>query len=186
MKKTLVAVLFLFCFGLCGCSVPTAAGRDRLYSITKEEKRSKGTFGGKKTITIKDFRQREKYDEDIEALKQEVGKYILAHPDLNEETKSNLRQIKVVPGMQKEEVTLLLGEPDKISKAGKNAYLADQLWTYRINTWQTFTFFILPVFCTHQGYYLYFKDNTLAVIEIHYLRQTVQANEPITASKSFD
>lgn len=172
MKKILI--LFL-CFYISSCSVPTAANYRQLYSFTREEKKLKGVIGKKKVVLIKDFRENDMYEEDMEGLKQEVEEYILAHPDLGEQAKLNLRELKVTEGARKEEVRLLLDKPDKVVRArGKANYAADEIWIYKISKLRTFTVFIIPVFLCHEGYYLYFKDDLLAGIERHYLTQIVQ------------
>jgi len=156
--------------------MPTAAIQGPLYSFTREEKRIKSGFGGqKKSITIKDFRANDAYDEDIEALKTEVEKYISQHPDLSESVKNDLRALKVTQGTTSDEVVLLLGKPDKaIKAAGRGRYGASEIWIYRISKIRVFTIFIIPVFFIHEGYYLYFKDGALVEIERHYLKQTVE------------
>jgi len=120
----------------------------------------------KKYESIKDFRGIEMYDEDIDALKEEVKEYIVAHPELSDAKKKDLRELKVMQGETKEEVRLLLGSPDKI--------VNPQTWVYKISTWRAFTVFIVPVFFVHEGYYLYFKDDILTGIEKHYLKQLIE------------
>ena len=174
MKKILFLILILFCIYITGCcSIPRVASYKQLYSFTKQEKRIKRGFGGKsKVISIKDFRENEMYDEHIAALKEEVEKYISNHTDLNEATKNNLRELKVIQGATKEEVKLLLGEPDKLVKIGKKADIASEIWIYKINKRSVFTIVFPPVFFGQEKYYLYFKDNILTLIERHYLEQT--------------
>lgn len=173
MKKIQYLILVFLTVNLGACTIPTAAKYNEIQSFTREEKKKKGAFGTNKTTeTIRDFRQNEMYPEDITAAKEEVEKYIAAHPDLSEEIKNNLRGLKVAPGESKEEVELLLGEPDKISKN-------KDLWIYRISRIRAFTVFIFPVFFAHEGYYLRFKDNKLLAIERHYPEQTIhQASAP--------
>ena len=170
-----VAIIVLVILSMIGCSMPTAAIQGSLYSFTREEKRIKSGFGRKKSITIKDFRANDAYDEDIEALKTEVEKYIREHPDLSESAKNNLREIKVTQGTTSDEVVLLLGKPDKLVRAaGGGRYGASEIWIYKISKIRAFTIFILPVFLVHEGYYLYFKDGALVEIERHYLKQIVE------------
>ena len=177
MKIISVSTIVLVMLSMIGCSMPTVAIQRPLYSITKEEKRIKSVFGHKKSITIKDFRGNDAYDEDIAALKEEVEKYISQHPDLSEPAKNNLREIKVTPGATADEAALLLGKPDKLVRAaGRGRYGATQIWIYRISKIRIFTIFILPVFPVHEGYYLYFKDGRLVEIEKHYLKQVVHQN----------
>ena len=110
-------VIISLCLYVGGCSLPTTVRYEQLYSLTREEKKVKGAMlGKKKAILIKNFRQKQAYEEDIEILKQEVEAYIAGHPDLSEGRKADLRALKVTEGLAKEEVTLLLGEPDKVIK----------------------------------------------------------------------
>jgi hypothetical protein len=159
-----------------GCSLPTAAIQRPLYSFTREEKKIKSGFGGeKKSITVKDFRQNDAYDEDIATLKEEVEKYISRRQDLSDSAKNNLREIKVTPGASRNEVVLLLGKPDKLTRvSGSGRYGASEIWIYKLSKIRVFTIFILPVFPVHEGYYLYFKDGALVEIERHYLKQVVE------------
>jgi hypothetical protein len=132
-------------------------------------------FMAKSAVTVKDFRENEAYEEDMEGLKEDVEEYILLHPELSEQVKNDLRQIKVTRGMGEEEVLLLLGKPDKMMRsAAKGKYGASQVWIYKINKIRAFTIFIFPVFFPHEAYYLYFRDGALAEIERHSLKQTVQ------------
>lgn len=179
MKSIKFAILILFCITISGCcSLPSVANYSKLYSLTKEEKKIKGGFGGKKkVILIKDFRENEMYDENIAALKEEAEKYISLHTDLSEQTKNNLRELIVTAGATKEEVKLLLGEPDKVIKQNVKTGGRSEMWIYKINKTDVFTIFIIPLFFPHQGYYLYFKDNVLTAIERHYLEQTFQSSD---------
>ncbi len=188
MKIISVSTIVLVSLSLIGCcSIPVTAIQSPLYSFTREEKITKGGFmGKKKSITIKDFRGNEAYDEDIVALKAEIEKYISQHPDLSESAKSNLRELKVTQGATGDEVTLLLGKPDKVVRAGGGGpYGASEIWIYKISKIRIFTIFIIPVFFVHEGYYLYFKDGRLVEIERHYLKQVVQQSEGpgVTESK---
>ena len=152
------------------------ARQNQLSAYYKEEAKKKSSFfGGQKPQFFKDFRQDEAYEEDMTALKEDAEKYISGHPDLSDAAKTNLRELKVAEGASREEVELLLGEPDKVSKLGAGAnYNASELWIYRISRIRAFTVFIVPIFFVHEGYYLYFKDGILAGIERHYLRQTIE------------
>jgi len=145
--------------------MPAAAKQGYIYSFTRQEKKNKGLLA-KSYESIKDFRGIDMYSEDIDALKEDVEKYIASHADLSDEVKSNLRALKVSPGETEEEVVLLLGDPDKITGSGT--------WVYKISRWRAFTLFIVPVFFVHEGYYLYFKDGILEKIERHYLKQMIQ------------
>jgi hypothetical protein len=158
-----------------GCSTPTVATYKQLESFTKEERKNKIGLGKSKTVFFKDFRKNEMYQEDVAALKEEVEKYISNHPELSDSTKNNLRELKVVEGLTRQEVELLLGSPDKITKLERNAnYNASEEWIYKINKIRAITVFIIPVFFVHEGYYLYFRDDVLAGIEKHYPKQIVE------------
>lgn len=179
MKKILVLILILFCIYISGCwSLPRVANYKELYSFTKEEKKIKGGFGSKrKVVLVKDFRGNEMYDENITALKEKVEKYISSRTDLSEPEKNNLRQFRVSEGTTKEEVHLLLGKPDKVIRSDNRVGAASEIWIYRTNKRSTFTIIVIPVFFTHEGYYLYFKDNVLIAIERHCLQQTVTTSD---------
>ena len=165
LKKIVITIIVLLSLGICGCSLPSSVGQKYLYSISRLEKRQDGgMFGKKKYIEIKDFRGRERYEEDIALLKEDVEKYIAGRLDLSDQTKAALRELKVAEGLKAEEVKLLLGRPDTIMK---------DVWIYRISKWRAFTVFIIPVFFVHEGYYLYFQDGVLQGIERHYLQQVI-------------
>jgi len=172
--------LFLFTIAgisvcIMGCSIPTSSVYSKIYSFTKEEKIKKGTFGFSRTTeTVKDFREQEMYDEDIVALKDAVEKYISSHPLLDESAKSNLREMKVVGGENKEQVELLLGEADAKGRSGSG-----EIWIYSIQKLRAFTILLLPVYFPHESYRLYFDGDILAKIERHYLKQMIeQASGP--------
>lgn len=130
-----------------------------------------------KVTSIRDFREREAFDQDINALKEKVEQYISCRSDLNEATKNNLRELKVTGGSSKEDVELLLGEPDKIIKNRKKDNLTYEAWIYKTNKRSIFTVIFLPLFFGHEKYSLYFQDNALALIERHYLEQTFSASD---------
>jgi len=152
------------------------ANQKQIVSYYKEEVKKKGSFfGGTSPEFFKDFRQNEAYEEDMVALKEEAGKYISGHPGLSDSAKNNLRELKVTEGASRQEVELLLGKPDKVSQLGAGAnYNATELWVYKISRIRIFTVFIIPLFFVHEGYYLYFKDDILAGIERHYLKQVIE------------
>lgn len=134
-------------------------------------------FARGKILSIKDFRENEIYDEDVTALKAKIEKYIANHTELTEPAKNNLRALKVTEGAAKEEVKLLLGEPDRIVKRHKEDDIASEVWTYKINKSSPFTVVFLPVFFGHEEYHLYLKDNILVSIERHYLKQTFYSSD---------
>lgn len=175
MKKLIMGlVLAVFSLQLCGCSVPAREAQKQIYSYTRQEKKIPGTFG-KKRVSVKDFRGVDMYEEDMIALKDDAEKFIAIHPELSEENKNNLRQLKVAAGETQAEVELLLGKPDKLIRSKPDAlYGADQIWVYKISKIRAFTVFIVPVLFVHEGYYLYFKDGILQALERHHLKQMVE------------
>ncbi|MBN1913537.1 MAG: hypothetical protein JW788_03965 [Candidatus Omnitrophica bacterium] len=126
-------------------------------------------FVKKKEVVIKDFRENDNFQENIDARKEKVEAYILQNGQLEESVKNNLRDLAVTNGQNQEQVRLLLGEPDKIQ--GKKT--KSQLWIYKINKTNSYNVFILPVFFPNEGYYLYFKEGVLSKIERHYIKQVV-------------
>ncbi len=179
MKIILIPFMVLVLLSMTGCSMPVATVQRPLYSFTKEVKTSKGGFMSKKKIvTVTDFRGKETYEEDMEGFQKETEEYISKHPDLKEAAKDNLRNLRVTQGSGADEVTFLLGKPDKVIRAaGKSRYGASEIWIYKINKIRMFTIFIFPVFFVHEGYYLYFKDGALVEIERHYLKQVVRQGQ---------
>jgi len=170
MKKILPLILI---FILSGCSIPTSANRSEIYSFSRENKKLRGGFGGNATYElIRDFRGYEMYPEDIAALEEKVENFISLHPKLSDSQRDNLRKLRLTPGATKEETLLLLGEPTKVSGGGST-------WIYRLNKIRAFTFFIVPVFFAHEGYYLRFDGDRLTAIERHYPEQMMhQASGP--------
>jgi len=160
------------------CSIPRVHTYKELYSFTKQEKVKKGGFASKNKVTlIVDFRGNKVFDEDVVALKESVKKYISAHAGLSEPAKNNLQELRVTEGLTKEEIKLLLGEPDKIIVSGKGFSTGSEIWIYATSKKSTFTIIVLPVYFGHEKYYLYFKDNALALIERHYLEQTFSSTD---------
>lgn len=177
MKILTYLTLLLLGFYLASCSMPTSSRYSQIYSYTKEVKVVKGGFGSNsKYVSIKDFRENDAYDEDIDSLKKEAEEYILLHPEIGEQVKNNLRQLKVTEGSSKDETSLLLGKPLKILETKNNPYSASELWIYRISKKNAVTFFIVPFLLVNEGYYLYFKDNSLAAIERHYIKQQIETS----------
>jgi outer membrane protein assembly factor BamE (lipoprotein component of BamABCDE complex) len=187
MKTIYAMFLILLLLGVMGCSVPIAKVQKPLCSFVKEVKTTKGgLMGKKKIVTLKDFRGNEAYEEDMENFQKAAEEYVAQHPSLSETAKNNLKSMQVTDGSTKDEVTLLLGKPDKvISPASKNPYGADEIWVYSLRKMQAYTVFIMPVFLAHESYCLYFKNGVLLEIERHYLRQVVgQAPGPGLNNKS--
>jgi hypothetical protein len=181
MDKILRIIL---CICVFGCSAPRVANYQYIDAYTKEEKKVQEGFVKKKVVLIKDFRGNEMYEEDATALKEEIEEYISRHPTLDDSIKNNLRQLKLVAGMTRDETKLLLAEPEKVEKLGSRAkYDASELWIYRTNKLRAFTVFIFPVFVAHEGYYLYFKDGVLAEIEKHFLEQMVKQSDATGVGK---
>jgi hypothetical protein len=170
MKKTILLAAIIL---LGGCSIPTSAKRSEISYFSSEEKKLRGGFGSDATYeVITDFRGYKIYPEDVDELRRNVEDYISASPGLSADKINNLRKLKLTPGATKEETLLLLGEPTKISGDGNT-------WIYRINKLRTFTFFIIPVFIAHEGYYLRFDTDILRTIERHYPEQVMhQASGP--------
>lgn len=170
--------LFLIILSICilGCSTPGVDTYRQIYSITKREEKKKVPMGGRrKVVTITDFRLNDAYDEDIDALKEKVEKYILTHPETADSIKLSLREFKVSAGLNREQVELLLGKPDKIITAsGKDNYGSTEIWVYRINKTRIVTVFIIPVLPVKESYRFVFKGDNLAGIERHYLKQIVK------------
>lgn len=166
---------------LSGCSMPASINRSEIYAFSRQEKKLRGGFDNATYELVKDFRGYEMYPEDIEALQKKVETYISSHPQISKSQIDNLRELKVIPGATKEEVFLLLGEPTKVSAGGDT-------WIYRLNKLRAFTFFIVPVFIAHEGYYLRFDGNRLVAIERHYPEQMMhQASGPgVIQSNSSD
>ena len=140
--------------------------------------KQKGAFGLKsKVVFIKDFRGNDMYDDDIASLKEEIEKYIASHAGLSEATKDSIRKLKVAEGLSQDEVKLLLGKPDTILKPD-NKSGASASWVYSTRKRSAFMIIIFPVFFSHEAYYLYFKDNSLAQIEKHYFAQVIATSQP--------
>jgi hypothetical protein len=177
VKKISPIVLLAFSLYACGCSIPKSARQAEIYSFTKTEKKLSIGFSKKIEITVKDFRNRIAYEENVEDLQQAVEKYISEHPGMSDAAINNLRKLKVADGATKEEVTFLLGKPDQIRRVSSmNPYGAEGLWIYRISKLDAIMFFIFPVFLVHEGYYLYFKDDVLAGIEKRFMEQMVETS----------
>ncbi|MBI4972594.1 MAG: hypothetical protein HZC16_02115 [Candidatus Omnitrophica bacterium] len=175
MRKTLALIIICVFLGGC-CSLPRKAIYEQIYSYTSEKKKIKARYGGSRKIeVVQDFRERQAYEEDITAFKEKIEKYIAEQPNLSENAKERLRQMRVSAGATKEEVSFLLGPPEKIERINK----ADnqQIWIYRTSKISFYTIAFLPVFFVREGYYLYFKDNLLTLIERHYLEQTFYASD---------
>lgn len=164
--QKLFFILVIFSIVFSGCSIPAKTTYNELYSFNRGEKKKKGFMSSKKRVSIKDFRDSGAYEEDIIALREEAAKYVAAHSEMSPEAKNNLQELKVAPGLNKEQVKLLLGEPDK--------YASPKVWIYRIKKVRAFTIFIIPVFFPHESYRLYFQGDILTGIERHYLKQMVE------------
>lgn len=178
MRQIAFVFYVLLCTCIVGCTVPRVAAYPYLKSINRVETKPKGVFGGAEIISISDFRGIERYDEDIEALKEKAEKYISSHADLSENTKNNLRALKVAAGDTKGEVELLLGKPDKVIEPSAKNQSTSEVWIYRSRKLNAITLFIFPVGATHESYYLYFDGDTLTLIEKHYLEQFLESASP--------
>lgn len=176
MKRTiliLITGLPLLCTW--GCSMPKSARYAQIESISRQEKSIKSGFTRKKVVIIQDFRENDRFDEDIEQLKAKVEAYITEHPELSDAQKANLRELKVTEGAGAEEIRLLLGKPDKITDRKSLEGISSETWIYRINHRSTFTVFIFPVLPMHEGYYLKLENKRLKTIERHFLEQVLDS-----------
>lgn len=168
MRRLSFILILAFCFSGC-CSIPSREPYNQLFGYTKEEK--KKSFGTKIT-TLKDFRGNIIQEKNIAALNKKVEEYISNNADSPSPNESMLRQHKVAEGATREEVRLILGQPDKINPG------PPEVWIYRLKKISAFTILIFPVFFPHEGYYLYFKEGALTGIERHYFEQVIHCGDP--------
>lgn len=137
-----------------GCSAPSYYLRDNISCYYKD-----------KSVN-RDFKGKVIHKEYITGLKARVEDYISHHPEINGETKSALTDFKVIKGMTKEQVRLLLGEPEKAQHLNSgNKFRADARWVYAMETLRCVYVVPIPVFFTHDAYHLYFKGDILVGIE---------------------
>lgn len=164
MKKLIFPVLVILCSYVSGCSYARVEKYSQLETFTSNKAEKKGK--GLSSKAIKDFRGNNVRNEDIEIVKAKVEKYISLHKDLNEATKNRLRELTVTEGATKEEVELLLGKPTKIIVRPSS-----EMWVYKTRKTDPLPMLEVPV-SFHQSYCLYFKENALVGIEMHYLKHT--------------
>ncbi len=164
MKRSTFLILVILCSYISGCSYARVEKRSQLetFSSSKAGKKRKSLS----SKTLKDFRGKIARQEDIENLKAKVEQYICLHKDLNEVTKSHLRELTVTEGATKEEVELLLGKPTKIV-----VHPSSEMWVYKTEQTDPLPMLEAPV-SFHRSYRLYFKENALVSIEMRYLKHT--------------
>ena len=177
MRKVNLVILGVFCVCVLGCSIPMTAKYSQLNAFSSGKAPKKG-----KISIFTPAHQPENFlgdkvsKENVEAAKERVEKYILAHSDLDEASKKYLRDLRVVRGASMEEVRLMLGEPAKIIKSGKKTRPSLETWVYKANKSVHFKVLIVSVFPTKETYYLYFKENILTGIKKHYLKQAAASS----------
>jgi hypothetical protein len=177
MKKISLGVLSILCTCALGCSIPMTAKYSQLdiFPPGKADKKSKFSIF-MPARKPENFLGDKVSKADIEAVKEKSEKYILAHNDLDDASKQYLRDLKVVRGATMEEVRLMLGEPLKIVKSGKNARPFQETWVYKTKKADSFRVLVIPLFSVNETYYLYFKDNILTGINKRYLQQATGSN----------
>lgn len=100
-------------------------------------------------------------------MKGKVEDYILHHPEIDKETKSSLENFIVVKGMTKEQVRLLLSNPERIQILNsKNKFRTDERWVYIMQGLQAIQIGPVPIYFTHDAYHLYFRGDILTKIEV--------------------
>jgi len=171
MKRLIFPILVMLCSYISGCSYARVEKYSQLETFTsnKPKKKGKSAFS-LSSKPIKDFLGNSVRKEDIEIVKAKVEQYISLHKDLNEATKNHLRELTVIEGATEEEVELLLGKPTKIVKF-KNVHPFSETWVYKTKKTDPLPMLDVPL-SFHQSYYLYFKDNALVGIEMHYLKHS--------------
>lgn len=167
MKKILVLSL---CLVLSGCALPGYSRIDSIdcyYDTTDWYRPSLfGTYKSRSvTMDFKDNRidDKTKYLND---LKDKVEEYLLHHPEITEETKSALMKFSVIEGMIKEQVRLLLGNPEIIQSLNtENKFRSDERWVYISKELTAVQIGPVPIFFTHDADHLYFRGDILIAIE---------------------
>lgn len=120
-----------------------------------------------RSVTV-DFRNnriedKEKYLAD---LRGKVEEYILRYPETAEETKAALKRFSVITGMTKEQVKLVLGNPEKVQSLNSdNKFKSDERWVYIDKGLTAVQIGPVPIFFTHNANHLYFRDDVLTAIE---------------------
>jgi hypothetical protein len=142
----------IFC--LSGCAGPRYYQRDNIsayYNLKSGNQDFKDNFVESKDIT---------------SLKARTKEYIALNPQMNDNIKVALENLKVVPGMSQEQAKFLLGEPDKVQTLGRgNRFKANERWVYKKVDLRCVYVVPLPLFFTNDSFRLYFKDGILAGIE---------------------
>ena len=153
-KRLLTVAWVIGLLLLSGCAGPLYYQRESINSFYKQENLNanfRGTFVESK---------------DVVNLKSKAKDYISRNPAVDEKIKSALANLKVIPGMNQEQVKLLLGEPDKAQDLGcGNRYKANERWVYKKADLKCVYFVPLPLFFTNDSFRLYFKDGIVAGIE---------------------
>jgi hypothetical protein len=153
MKK-LITFIFLLLF-LGGCAAPLYYLRDDINCYYKDKMISRD-FKGNIIDNAKEY---------VTNLKGKIEDYLSHHPEINEETKLALKNCKVTKGLTKEQVKLLLGNPERVQTlSSKNKFKADQRWVYIMEE-QKCIYLFVPIFFTHNAYHLYFRGDILIAIE---------------------
>ncbi len=102
----------------------------------------------------------------ISKLKGKAEDYTSQHPEISGEVKDALKNLKVVKGLTKEQVKLLLGNPERVQALSpNNKFGADQRWVYIRGDLRCIYVLIVPVLFTHNAYHLYFKGDILIAID---------------------
>ena len=174
IRRILFSSITFSCLYISGCSVPITTQHGQINAFTDEKIKLNSQPDA--FILVRDFYGNEVGEENRVRLKKDVEKYISTHNSLGDKEKNNLRELKVVPGNTKEEVGLLLGKPFKVLEVNDKTNKASELWIYRKDKIDAFLIFILPVFFTHDSYYLYFDADKLNTIEEHYIKQAIEAS----------
>ena len=137
-----------------GCSAPNYYLRDNI-NCYQNDKGVNRDFKG--NVILKEY---------ITNLKGKIEDYISQHPEIDEEVKSALKNFKVIKGMTKEQVRLLLGNPERVQTLNsKNKFRADERWVYMMKESRCVYVVPVPIFFTHDAYHLYFRGDILAATE---------------------
>jgi len=180
MRKFKFPILFLLCVYICGCSIPAKERFNQINVFPPDDNKA----GKKSKISLfkeeRDFLGNAVDKQDIKVVKDRVDKYISTHADLKQETKNNLQQLTLSEGYAKEEVKLLLGEPTRIIQPKGEAQGVSEIWLYKAKRSHTFKILVFPLFPIYEVYYLYFKEDVLTDMEMHYWKQTLFARETDT------
>lgn len=149
--------LLIFIIMISGCSAPNYFLQDNINCYYRHE--GKGWDFKNNTLDLDE----EKY---ITNLKSKIKNYISTKLAIDGGIKTALESFKVIKGMSKEEVRLLLGNPERTQVLNpKNKFKADERWVYIMKGLQYVYIGPVPVFFTHDAYHLYFSGEVLIAIE---------------------